>query len=53
MACDGDAAGGEFAGEVGEVGVGDEAEEEFGPGVDDLGLHQPRTRSLLHFLSRA
>ena len=47
------AAGGEFPGEVTEVGVGDEPEQKFGSRVDHLGLHQPRTSRWLQRLSRA
>ena len=49
----GHAAGGEFPGEVTEVGVGDEPEQKFGSRVDHLGLHQPRTSRWLQRLSRA
>ena len=49
----GHAAGGEFPGEVTEVGVGDEPEQKFGSRVDYLGLHQPRTSRWLQRLRRA
>lgn len=53
LAGDADAARGEFAGQISEVGVGHETEEEFGSRIDHFGLHQPRTSRWLQRLSRA
>jgi hypothetical protein len=53
LAADGDTQRGEFTGQPGEVFVLDQTEEEFGSGVDDLGLHQARQRRLLQCLTRS